>query len=246
MLFRSNLANVVAVISQELTIADAGTSGYVTANNVPTTTSGSGTGLLLNIVASGGVIIAVTTVEPETSTGYQPGDKIYPTQAGSSGDAYIELTYGANLEFGGTSGYTTATGVPVTAAHGTGMTLNIVASGGVVSSITINTLGTGYLTTESIMIAQVGSSGDAFFQVSSGDVNSYVGLSYSINSGTSIEPFPFLTGGGQYPLPSGTAYVAIPEGTAVADVNFYLDAVSAWNGNCALPASADVVEVWIQ
>lgn len=66
-----------------------GTSGYTTATGLPTTTSGSGSGMTVSIVASGGVIVGY--VVDYYGSGYNVGDFVYPTQGGSSGDAYFEV-----------------------------------------------------------------------------------------------------------------------------------------------------------
>lgn len=74
------------------TLSVAGTSGYTSANSLPTTTSGSGVGLLVNIIATAGVIQSGSVDSGNQGSGYLVGDKIYPTQAGSSGDAYFTIT----------------------------------------------------------------------------------------------------------------------------------------------------------
>ena len=75
-----------------LTLTNGGTSGYTTASALPTTTSGSGSSLKLNIVAAGGVVTSATIVQQSQGPNYAMGDKIYPTQSGSSGDAYFTVS----------------------------------------------------------------------------------------------------------------------------------------------------------
>ena len=83
-----------------LTLVAGGTSGYTTASGVPTTTNGSGVGLTLNITASGGVVTA--GVMANQAKGYQVGDRVYPVQAGSSGNAYFTVAYAvATNDYGG-------------------------------------------------------------------------------------------------------------------------------------------------
>jgi len=76
-----------------LTLTNAGTSGYSTQNNVPTTTasgcSGNGQGVLLNITASGGVITGATIANPGAS--FSVGCRVFPTQTGSSADAFFTV-----------------------------------------------------------------------------------------------------------------------------------------------------------
>ena len=75
--------------SQQLTLVNGGTSGYVSSNWLPTTTTGAGTGMTVNIQASGGVVNNVWVAF--NGTGYAAGDKVYPVLAGSSGDAYVTV-----------------------------------------------------------------------------------------------------------------------------------------------------------
>lgn len=63
-----------------------GTSGYSNASNLPTTTSGSGTGALAAITAAGGVVTGGSVFG---GLNYAIGDKVYPTQSGSVGSAYF-------------------------------------------------------------------------------------------------------------------------------------------------------------
>lgn len=74
-------------------LTNAGTSGYTTHANLPTTTSGTGTGALASITAALGVITGGTVTG---GINYAIGDKVYPTQAGSSADAYFTVTAVAN------------------------------------------------------------------------------------------------------------------------------------------------------
>jgi hypothetical protein len=87
-----------------------GTRGYVTARNVATT-SGTGTGMTVNITASEGQVTAVSVASP--GSGYQIGDDVAIAQSGSDGKAHFIV--GANtiyfnwfmhqIRFDGTGGY---------------------------------------------------------------------------------------------------------------------------------------------
>jgi hypothetical protein len=79
-------ASLTAGFITSSTLGFAGTSGYTTHTGLPTTTSGSGTGATSNIVASGGM---VTSGSAAGGVNYSVGDKVFPTQAGSSADAYF-------------------------------------------------------------------------------------------------------------------------------------------------------------
>lgn len=81
----STLTGPIATIPG--TPAVGGTSGYTSASALPTTTSGSGSGATITIVASAGVVTGGTLVA--AGTGYAVGDKVYPTQTGSVGGAYF-------------------------------------------------------------------------------------------------------------------------------------------------------------
>jgi hypothetical protein len=83
----------------EISLTVKGTTGYTTASSLPTTTSGSGTGMLLNIIASSGALTGGSVAT--AGTGYALGDKIYPTQAGSDGTAYFTVvSQGAGAPWG--------------------------------------------------------------------------------------------------------------------------------------------------
>jgi hypothetical protein len=75
----------------------------------------------------------------------------------------MKITFDTTSLVGGTSGYVTANNLSVTGGTGTGMKVNISASGGIVTSVTITNPGTGYLNADSITIQQGGSSDDATF-----------------------------------------------------------------------------------
>jgi hypothetical protein len=79
-------ATLTVGIVTNTTLGSGGTSGYTTASGLPTTTSGSGTGATASITAAGGI---VTGGSAAGGHGYSIGDQIFPTQAGSSGDAYF-------------------------------------------------------------------------------------------------------------------------------------------------------------
>ncbi len=79
-------------------LSNAGTSGYVNTNNAATTTSGSGSGMIVDVFANGTQITGVLILN--NGTGYNVGDKVYPIVPGSSGDAYITLIAAPNTNFG--------------------------------------------------------------------------------------------------------------------------------------------------
>jgi hypothetical protein len=70
---------------QNIYVNSATGTGYVTAAGLPTTTGGVGTGAVVSITASNGNLTSCTATTP--GSGYQVGDYVYPTQAGSAGSA---------------------------------------------------------------------------------------------------------------------------------------------------------------
>jgi hypothetical protein len=96
-------------------------SGYGTANNLTTSTSGSGTGLIVNVVDNGlGAIASITVVS--RGQGYAPSDSFTVISSGLRGAV---LTTN-NLSAG--NGYSSASGVVVTGGAGSGATVNITAN----------------------------------------------------------------------------------------------------------------------
>jgi len=83
-------SGVTRFYTQGTTLTNQGASGYATTGIVATTTSGSGSGMLLYVTASGGKITAANVAA--WGTGYATGDHVLPTEAGSSGDAYVTIT----------------------------------------------------------------------------------------------------------------------------------------------------------
>jgi len=138
-------------------IADGGT-GYTTATGVATSSSGSGTGLTVDITAVSGIITAVAV--NNDGSGYAAAETITITNANASGVKTL-----GTISAGG-SGYSTATGVATSSGgSGTGLTVDITADGsGAVTAVTINDDGSGYAASEVITIS--GGGGNATIPVS--------------------------------------------------------------------------------
>ena len=110
----------------------SGGTGYVTANNVATTTTGSGTGLIVNITASSGAITNV--VVASAGSGYAPGDTITIAGGGTSAtidvatvftDAQVALADITAMEVGATlTGATSGTTAVITALTETSVTVD--------------------------------------------------------------------------------------------------------------------------
>lgn len=80
--------------SYALTVGSAG-AGCTTANNLATTTTGAGTGAVINIVATAGALTSATL--STLGTGYVAGDHIIPTQGGCTG--YFLVATGDATQF---------------------------------------------------------------------------------------------------------------------------------------------------
>ena len=110
----------------------SGGTGYSTANNVATTTDGSGSGLTVNITASSGAITNV--VVASAGSGYAPGDTITIAGGGSSAtidvatvftDAQVALADITAMEVGATiTGATSGTQALITALTETSVTVD--------------------------------------------------------------------------------------------------------------------------
>ena len=110
----------------------SGGTGYATANNVATTTDGSGSGLTVNITASSGAITNV--VVATAGSGYAPGDTITIAGGGQSAtidvatvftDAQVALADITAMEVGATiTGATSGTQALITALTETSVTVD--------------------------------------------------------------------------------------------------------------------------
>ena len=143
-----------------LTITSAGTTYPDSITNIPTTTSGSGTGLKVNATASNGVIQTVTL--HTNGTGYAVGDTINIVPTGFQGTQAVCTISGASNKVGsfqmtaGGTGYTSAPTVTISApdiSGGTQATGTAQVSGGAVTSVGVTNAGTGYTSTPTVTIA---------------------------------------------------------------------------------------------
>lgn len=156
--------------ASELTLGGVTGTGYTTANGVATTTTGSGTGMTVDIVAVGGDVTSVTINNP--GFGYTLNDVITIVQGGGASDdetaTVTDLTSDksnpvvatATLDGVVGTGYVTANNVPTTGGTGVGLTFDIVAVGGDITSITINDKGNNYTEGDVVTIVQGGGASD--------------------------------------------------------------------------------------
>ncbi len=167
---QTNPAGGLGSLFQVTAVGNAVGSGYVTASNVPTTTSGSGSGATINVVASHGALVSATVSGGGVS--YNIGDYIYPTQANAIGGVFkvatlsgsaiatLSLATGSVTSFSTIetgSGYYTAENIPTTTLSGSGIGLTlditddetafsatVVYGGSTITTATLDDPGTGY------------------------------------------------------------------------------------------------------
>jgi len=211
--------------ASELTLGGVTGSGYTTANGVATTTTGSGTGMTVDIVANGsGDVTSVTINNP--GFGYTLNDVITIVQGGGASDDETAtvtdlasdksnpVVATATLDGVVGTGYVTANNVPTTGGTGVGLTFDIVAVGGDITSITINDKGNNYTEGDVVTIVQGGGASDnetATLTVYSAGTTPYD--SYNIAYGLSI----VLSG------TSGTANISFDGGTTNYLLTFNTD-----------------------
>ena len=177
-----NLITITQPLGSVLTFNQtaAGT-GYSTANGLSTTTSGSGTGLTVNVVDDGlGGIATITVVNK--GTGYAPSDEVTIVTAAARG----ALT-SIDFLFTGT-GYTAATAVPITTGSGAGATVNIIA----------NTIGK--ITGTGSLVAGTGYTVDLFGLTPSGGSGTGLTIDAIYNGAGGIQSIALTQGGQGYTI----------------------------------------------
>jgi hypothetical protein len=133
-----------------------GGTGYTSNQpDLPTTSSGTGSGLTVDTTTSAGGVTAVAI--NSAGTNYDVGDTITIGPTGRVSGVFVGSGIG--------SGYTDATNVLTSGGSGTGLTLDIITdtnNPGIILSVSINTPGQGYsLTDTGITITQTGSNNSA-------------------------------------------------------------------------------------
>jgi hypothetical protein len=131
----------------------AGGTGYSNSSAVITTSSGSGTGLTVDITQTSGIIDTVAINSP--GQGYAIGETITIGAAG-------RIAASTNIVAG--TGYSTAAGLVTTSSGGgTGCIVDIVDDGsGGIASVTIVNSGSGYAATDVVTVVQDGAAGGTF------------------------------------------------------------------------------------
>jgi hypothetical protein len=136
-------------------ISNDGIGGFSDATAVATTSDGVGTGLTVDITTTAGAVTAI--VVNAGGTDYEIADTI--TIANPNAGGVATFNFGT---LSGGSNYVTATGLTTTTTgSGTGLTVDITASAGVITGVTVATAGTGYEIGDTITIVQAAVGADA-------------------------------------------------------------------------------------
>ena len=143
-------------------ISNGGT-GYSNALGVATTNiTGSGFGLEVDITTTAGVITGVTISDP--GSGYNEGDELLITGGDANATIVLASIYGPITITNGGTGYNTtpATG-QTTGGSGSGLTVSVTETGGVIDFVNITNFGGGYQIGDVITVS--GGNNDATFTV---------------------------------------------------------------------------------
>ena len=204
-------------IGPSVTITDGGV-GYTSPPTV-TAYGGSGSGIVINAVVSGGSVIALNVVSP--GTGYQPSDQVQLYFTGGGSDDGGELQ--AVIAGGGISavdvtapghGYTSPP--TVTFSSGTATAIAILGTGsqaGQVVAVQITDPGSGYSVTPTVSLTGGGGTGASASALLNAGAVTGVNV---ISGGTNLSGTPVLTivGGGG----TGAMAVANMSGGSIASV----------------------------
>lgn len=222
-LWDGSLLYFAGSIGPSVEIIDGGT-GYTSPPTI-TAYNGSGSGLQLTAVVSGGSVVSVTVVNP--GTGYQPGDQVLLAfnGGGSTGNSAIlnavlaKGTISAINVTNAGSGYSAAPTVTISGTGTGASAYAVLDANNEVSSIVISNPGSGYTSTPTIIIAPPGGSGQqatAVAVLSSGSVASVT----VVNGGTGFSGTPtlqFVGGGGLDAAATATVTNGVITGVSVTN-----------------------------
>ena len=144
-------ANAGGVATLNLGSLVTGTGGFSNATAVATT-GGSGTGLTLDTTVDASGALTNLTVNA-AGTGYAVDDTITITNPNGGG----VQTLGSIATAG--TGYADGTGIAVVGGGGTGLTVDLTTSAGVVTGVAINADGSGYAASDVVTIVNANGSG---------------------------------------------------------------------------------------
>ena len=226
-------------LSGALTSAIVGTNATFSA--VSGTTSGSGVGATFNISRSPGY--SATTASAgngylQNDTIVIPGDNL--NGATSANNCTITVTAASAINsvtalnsgsLSGGSGFSNAIGVATTAPTGTGLTVDLTTSGGVVTAVAINAPGSGYGLGETITIGAAGRIATLGAPVGGSGYTTASGVSTTSSTGTgaTVDIVANAIGGANtgsltasgtgYSVASGLSTTVSPSGGTGATVN---------------------------
>jgi len=133
-------------------VTNGGLGGF-TAGTAVATTGGTGTSLTVNTTVVNGIITAAAV--NAGGSGFLVNETV--TVANANAGKVLSLNLAS---LAGGSGYTTGTALATTGGSGSAsLTVDITASAGAITNVTINDGGTGYVVGETITIVQAGGSG---------------------------------------------------------------------------------------
>ena len=192
--------------------------GYTSAPTL-TVFGGSGSGMEINSVVSGGQIVELNITNP--GSGFEIGDIVQIAFTGGGSSTSPWLT--AQLSSGGVSGATITAGgasyssptVSFSGGGGTGAAATATQTGGVITAITVTSPGTGYTSAPTITISD-GGLGAGATAVAVLAPSGVAGVTV-VNGGTGFTTVPLITfvGGSG----AGATGVAVLSPTSIAAVN---------------------------
>ncbi len=142
--------NLGGVSTLNLGTLSGGVGGFSSATGVATT-GGSGSGLTFDTTVDGnGNITNIAVNAP--GTGYANGETITVVNANAGGASTVDTLVGG-------TGYANGTAIATTGGSGSGLTLNLTTSNGVVTNAAINAAGTGYAVDDTITIVNANATG---------------------------------------------------------------------------------------
>ena len=210
-----------------------GGTGYTAANGVATTSSGSGTGLTVDVTVSNGVVTGVTI--NDDGLNYAASEVITITNANASGVNTLGSITAAGTGY--TSG--TVTGVATTSSgSGTGLTVDVTADGsGNVTGVAINNDGLNYAASEIITISGEGN-GDATITVSAIHGNgAQVSVSAIHGNGCTIPVSAIHGNGATVDVATIFANATVNTSTVFTNATFALSDITAMEVGATLTGS---------
>ncbi len=198
-------------------------SGYTFAG-VWFTGGGGGSGVAATATIVGGAVTSIVLTSAGSGYTTAPSVQVFGngsgalataalTPSGVSAGSVVSTTVASITVVGGGSGYTQV-GVSIVGGGGSGATATATLSSGSISEITMETAGSGYISTPSVVIAGDGANASATAVLTSSATVPGVAV---VNGGSNFTSVPTLTitGGGG----SGATAIALLAATTVASIN---------------------------